>query len=814
MKLDFHKAFDSVAWGFLDWVLKQMAFPDKWREWIRVCVMSASASILINGSPTTPIKMQRGLRQGDPLSPFLFDIVAEPLNLLIKKAISMNLWEGLEVCKRGVKISHLQYADDTILFCPPDMDCLLNIKSTLILFELASGLRVNFHKSSLIDINIDKSWLDLAAQKLLCKIGEVPFTYLRLPIGGKTNSIAAWDPVIDRMHKKLASWKGNLLSIGGRVVLIKASLSNLPLYYMFLFPTPISVINKFVKIQRAFLWSGSMGKKSLSPIAWHSVQLTKEEGGLGIGNPLQKNLALLFKWWWRFLCEPQALWRQVIHDKYRLNNLHCPTDLLSPKSGGPWKHICSTLLGNALTAHMISSCIRRKVGNGEDTLFWQDIWIGDKPLKNMFPRIFRLSPNQLGTISAMGFWDGAEWKWTIGWKRPLRPQDTREEQELLKLLQQVSLSPLDNDLLIWAPCKNGNFSVNSVVMELSKQNSQRTNKSFKGLWKGLVPFRIEIFLWLAIQEKLNTKAKLGRLGIIPVAESVCTFCGLWPESPSHLLLHCQFSWALWAWWLQIWELKWVPPSSLYEAFFQWQFPSHNPFFKKIWCAIFFIIPWTLWKERNTRCFENKANNQAHLQNLVLLRLSWWIKGWNDAFSYTSDDVIRNPMCLKWAKIKSLDRRISRDSSNKDANWLPPPDNFMKWNVDASLQPLSQKSAIGGVLRGSDGKFKCLFSCPIPLMEINHAEVFAIHRAIRILLASDYLNSSGVIIESDSANAVKWCNGETPAPWSLNFIINFIRRSMLSSPGISITYKNRESNIVADSLARQGLLRLDDFVAWF
>lgn len=107
----------------------QMGFPEKWRMWILSCVTSAAASILINGSPTIPFKLHRGLRQGDPLSPFLFDLVVETLSLVIQKASCLGLWEGMEVSKGGEKITHLQYADDTIIFCPPKMAFLLNKKN-------------------------------------------------------------------------------------------------------------------------------------------------------------------------------------------------------------------------------------------------------------------------------------------------------------------------------------------------------------------------------------------------------------------------------------------------------------------------------------------------------------------------------------------------------------------------------------------------------------------------------------------------------------------------------------------------------------
>lgn len=117
LKLDFHKAFDFVSWKFLEWCLSQMGFPPQWTKWILSCVTSASASVLVNGSPTPPIKLHRGLRQGDPLSPFLFDIIVEALHLVISRATSMNLWEGIATHPGGMKISHLQYGDDNIIFC-------------------------------------------------------------------------------------------------------------------------------------------------------------------------------------------------------------------------------------------------------------------------------------------------------------------------------------------------------------------------------------------------------------------------------------------------------------------------------------------------------------------------------------------------------------------------------------------------------------------------------------------------------------------------------------------------------------------------
>lgn len=121
--------------------------------------MFASSSILVNGSPTKSIKLQRGLCQGDPFSPFLFVLVVETLNLVIQKAIGGDLWEGVESSPGGMNITNLQYADDTIILCPPKIDYFWNIKKALIIFHLASGLEINFYKSSLIGVNVSSSWI-------------------------------------------------------------------------------------------------------------------------------------------------------------------------------------------------------------------------------------------------------------------------------------------------------------------------------------------------------------------------------------------------------------------------------------------------------------------------------------------------------------------------------------------------------------------------------------------------------------------------------------------------------------------------------
>ncbi|RZC11532.1 LINE-1 reverse transcriptase-like [Glycine soja] len=146
-KVDFEKAYDSVSWGFLDYMLMRMGFCERWRKWINVCMSSATISILINGSPSQEFVPKRGLRQGDPLAPLLFNIVVEGLTGLMRSAVAKNLFSSYHVGNKKEEINILQYADDTLFFGAATNDNVRVLKCILKCFELVFGLKINYNKS-------------------------------------------------------------------------------------------------------------------------------------------------------------------------------------------------------------------------------------------------------------------------------------------------------------------------------------------------------------------------------------------------------------------------------------------------------------------------------------------------------------------------------------------------------------------------------------------------------------------------------------------------------------------------------------------
>lgn len=177
-KVDFNKAFDCVNWGYLDSIMDQLGFGGKWRWWIRGCLESATASVVINGSPSKEFSMSKGVRQGDPLSPFLFIIAMEGLNVTIKAAVEKGLFDGVPIPNSSLRLSHLFYADDALFVGEWSRRNIVNLARILRCFHVASGLKVNFSKSKVYGIGASQHEVSLWSTPLGCEPSSLPFTYL------------------------------------------------------------------------------------------------------------------------------------------------------------------------------------------------------------------------------------------------------------------------------------------------------------------------------------------------------------------------------------------------------------------------------------------------------------------------------------------------------------------------------------------------------------------------------------------------------------------------------------------------------------
>ena len=218
--------------------------------------------MLVNGSPTGFFDSSCGLRQGDPLSPLLFLLIMEVLSRMLRRSVERGFIRGFQVGRGDlshVSISHLFYADDIILFCDAYPDQLLYIRMILTCFEAVIGLKVNMTKSEMVSIG-KVMGLSALANLLYCHIGSLSLQYLGMPLGASSKALAIWTPIVEMIERRLTGWQKIYLSKGGRLTLLKSTLSSLPTYYLSLFPILVSIAKRIECLQQNFLWGG-MGEE-------------------------------------------------------------------------------------------------------------------------------------------------------------------------------------------------------------------------------------------------------------------------------------------------------------------------------------------------------------------------------------------------------------------------------------------------------------------------------------------------------------------------------------------------------------------------
>lgn len=532
LKVDFEKAYDSVNWSFLEYMMRRMGMDEKWRKWIKECVFKGDLSVLVNGSPTKEFTIQKGLKQGDPLAPFLFLMVAEGLTGMVNKAEEKGVYKGFKVGKHEEKVSILQYADDTLLVGEATWENLWTMKALLRCFELVSGLKVNFHKSRVIGINLEEHFLNDAAVFLNCKQGSIPFKYLGIPIGANPRKENTWRPVIDLLNKRLSSWRKKHLSIGGRLTLINSVLNSLPIYFMSFYKAPKKVINKIVSIQRNFLWGGSLGVRKIAWVKWERVCLSKKEGGLGVKNLEWFNKALLGKWRWRLLKGEESLWVRIVKSRYGVIDASSTmVDPVGNRASSWWKTICQCG-GSINSEDWFKECLHRRLGRGDRTLFWEDSWWGGGALKDLYPRLFSLSEQKEKAIADCGSWCERGWEWSLVWRREMFVWEKEVLQEFLQFIQPAILIKERNDEWSWGMDHSGSFTTKSAYLFLEKQAILVQNRHasaagiFKLLWKGKIPTKVLTFSWQLLLERVPTKMNLISRGVSLAAEQQSVFSAM------------------------------------------------------------------------------------------------------------------------------------------------------------------------------------------------------------------------------------------------------------------------------------------------
>ena len=519
LKIDIMKAFDSVSWQLILHILAAFHLPDKFKCWIEECITTPKFSISVNGALEGYFKGAKGLRQGDPLSPYLFLLVMEFFSRLLQSNISQGSFKYHPKCE-DQRISHICFADDLFILCHADLQSIQIIQQSLMEFHKFSGLLPNKSKSKVYTSGANEVKTEIC-HMLGFRSGELPVKYLGVPLISTKLAAADCQPLIEKIVTRIKSWANRFLSYAGRLQIIKSILFSIQIYWSMHFILPKRICKEIEQLLRNFLWTGTEIKSSTHKVSWEDICCPKREGGLSIRRVEDWNKAAMMRHLWAVCSSQNSLWVQWCH-KFMIKN-KCFWSLSIPSD-------CSWTWRKILKLRDIAQpFIKHSIGNGNNTFLWLDNWHPNGPLVAKYgSRVaYDAGLNINSKVSAV-IRNGA-WAWPF--------PCTWELREITYLLNQVQPHQSRPDRVEWTISTTKKYNAANAWQHIRSQKEVAA-------WHKLTWFPKHIpkhsfILWLAIRGRLTTRDKLLQWGKIDRA--TCLLCDAADENLSHLFFLCSFS---------------------------------------------------------------------------------------------------------------------------------------------------------------------------------------------------------------------------------------------------------------------------------
>nr|GEZ37079.1 RNA-directed DNA polymerase, eukaryota, reverse transcriptase zinc-binding domain protein [Tanacetum cinerariifolium] len=447
-----------------------------------------SGSIIINGSPTEEFQFGKGLKQGDPLSSFLFILIMESLHLSFQRVVDAGMFHGIKL-DGSMNLSHMFYADDAVFVGQWSENNICTLVHVLECFHRVSELKINMSKSKILGVHMNNVKVSRAVNKLGCLVLKTPFLYLGSFVGGAIHQLQGWNDIVDRVRRRLSKWKMKMFSIGGILTLVKSELDT-------------------------SLWARVIK-------AIHGG-----DGNIGAGTR----------------SGTKSCWMNIVNE----------INVLSKKDIN------------------LMNFLRIKLGNGESTLFWEDVWCEGGKLKDRFPRAYALESCKTITVES----------------KLVQPN----------LTYSFRRTP-----------RGGEFSVasvrNLIDVKIFPEGEHKTR------WIRYVPIKVNTHAWKVMSNSLPTRFNILRCGI-DIDSITCVNCDMGVETTSHLFFTCDMAQQV----ARLITRWWDVPDLEIDSYGSWKIwmvnlrmPSKN---KKMLEGVFYVMWWLLWAFRNKKIFEDKAPSKA------------------------------------------------------------------------------------------------------------------------------------------------------------------------------------------------------------
>jgi ribonuclease HI len=760
LKLDMSKAYDRVEWAYLESIMRKMGFHPRWVSIIMQCISTVSYSLLVNGEPHGYLKPSRGLRQGDPLSPYLFLLCAEGLHSLISQASVQGEMQGVALCRRGPKITHLFFADDSLLFTKATTRDCAKLQVILQLYERASGQQINRDKTTIFFSKATPSGTQEAIKNTLgVPIIKQYEKYLGLPSFVGKNRTACFTQLKERVWSKLMGWKEKLLSQAGREVLIKSVAQAIPTYTMSCFRLPNRLCQDLESMIRKFWWGHGPDKNKICWIKWSSLCCQKDSGGMGFRELKEFNEALLGKQVWRLLTDTNSLLYRVFKAKFFP---HCSILEANPKTKGSyaWQSILKA-------RDFIKKGTVWRVGDGKNIKIWRQRWL----LEDHHRQVITPTPSILAdsTVSELISPLTNQWDETLI-DSIFFPYDAIAIKSIP--LSEGSLK----DKPFWPGTNTGQYTVRSgykflqaenLKLQPSCSNSKPMERIWKQVWSLQVPKKIQVFIWRALKDSLPSKLNLKKRHV--VEDPACEMCAAPTEDILHALWECPQA-----------KTAWGGDSGLRDV-------RKSKFlnFTDLWCQVtkmeppvdmelFSTICWAVWHRRNKTRLKQSVDKAEHIPDFAREYLH----------EFQSSQITHGP----------------NPSPQQRTRWKKPTTCGFKVNYDGAVFAEKAEAGIGVVVRTANGSPMATLSQKIRYpLSVAATEAVAARRAVRFALE---LGLTEVEFEGDSRVITDALTGEKYAQADFGVIIADTKAMAQLLHKHSFLHVNRMGNSVAHALARR------------
>ncbi|XP_020684353.2 uncharacterized protein LOC110100971 [Dendrobium catenatum] len=697
-KIDMEQAYDSISWGALTKVLLYFNFPPKFSSLLMSCVKDPKFALIINGRYSNWIKAKSGLRQGCPLSPTLFILCAQ----LLSNAFAQSNC-GIKINTNGPKISLLLFADDVVIFSEASKNAIKKVKKILVNFYNWTGQRVNNSKSSMLfGKHVDRRKKKIIAKTMNFKTVK-EFNYLGIKMTLRRLSYDDFQLIIDKTFKLLNIWGSKILSVAGKITLVKTVLLALPTYYGTHSLLPKKILDDLEKICRDFIWRKAKGNSGIHYVSWEEMCKPVNEGGRGLFSCSAKKKALRSILAWRYFKNKDSLLQEVFAAKYD-EKLKMGSNRINYSPS--WK-----LLNEGY--NMLKPIVRWRLANGEKVEVFNDTWILDKSI-NRWPTFVVPHEEEAFYVKELihnGSWNVPKLVDMFGTK-------------LVSLILQLKIDQGSGKDEMELVQHNSGLTVAGMAFKAINHHNREQNhwNWFKNIKLNAL---VELFWWKIFKNAIPTFKYLHRRRLRDNAECPrgCTTI----EDQEHVLCTClKLKEVINL--LNLWGFC-IPKFRNYEDCIKWleMVARKRGLVASLYCNAVFLS----WKSRNKKIHEGMEESSTFIAS--------------NAICYTS--ILNN---FNHFSTGNWDVNQSKRLSN---SWQPPPPEWLKVNVDASLLT-SYKAGLAGVFRDCKGRFLYVFGIKCIHWDIAKLELLAIY-SLKEQMKDWMFQYKGIIIEGDNSNIISF-----------------------------------------------------------